>query len=81
MKWVLCLVVGHQKTLMALSSNRFMCRRCGADLGRDIDALPSSPPAVRTHPKPRALDPMRRLRREHPLPDHLAAGGMRRPRT
>jgi hypothetical protein len=81
MKRLLCLVIGHQKTLMALSSNRFMCRRCGADLGRDVGALPSPPPAVRTHPKPRAADPMRRFRREHPLSDHLAASGMRRPRT
>jgi hypothetical protein len=81
MKWVLCLVVGHQKTVMALSSNRFMCRRCGADLGRDVGALPNSPPAVRTHPKPRAADPMRRFLWERPLPDHLAASGMRRRRT
>ena len=75
MKRVLCLVVGHQKTLMAFSSNRFTCRRCGADLGRDVGALPSSPPAMRTHPKPRAADPMRRFRREHPLADRLAARG------
>jgi hypothetical protein len=81
MKRVLCLVVGHQKTLMTLSSYRFVCRRCGADLGRDVGALPGSPPAVRTTPKPRAADSMRRFRREHPLSDHLAASGMRRPRT
>jgi hypothetical protein len=29
MKRVLCLVLGHQKTPMALSSTRFICRRCG----------------------------------------------------
>jgi hypothetical protein len=78
---LLCLVFGHQKTLMTFSSNRFTCRRCGADLGRDVGALPSLPPAVRTHPKPRVADPMRRFRWEPPLPDHLAASGMRRPRT
>jgi hypothetical protein len=81
MKRVLCLVSGHQRTLMPFTSNRFSCRRCGAALGRDVPALPSQAPAMRTHPKPRAADPMRRFRREHPFPDHLAASGMRRPRT
>ena len=81
MKRVLCLVVGHQKTLMAFSSNRFTCRRCGADLGRDVPTQPSSPPVVQTHPKPRAADPLRRVRREHPLADRLAASGMRRRHT
>jgi hypothetical protein len=81
MKQLLCLVVGHQKTLMAFSSNRFTCRRCGADLGRDVPTQPSSPPVVQTHPKPRAADPLRRVRREHPLADRLAASGMRRRHT
>jgi hypothetical protein len=51
-----------------------------ADLGRDVPALPSPAPAMRTHPKPRAADPVRRFQREHLFPDHLAASGMRRPR-
>ena len=33
---LLCRVIGHQRTLVAFTSNRFSCRRCGADLGRDI---------------------------------------------
>ena len=64
MKWLLCLVVGHQKTLMAFSSNRFSCRRCGADLGRDVPATPSPPTAARTHPTPREADPLSSFLRE-----------------
>ena len=45
MKWLLCRVMGHQRTLVAFTSNRFSCRRCGADLGRDIPAMPSRPAA------------------------------------
>ena len=81
MTWVLCRVVGHQQTRMAFTSARFTCRRCGADLGRDVPALPTPPPAVRTHPKPRAGDPMRRFRQEHPLADRPAARGLPRRRT
>jgi hypothetical protein len=45
MNWLLCRVLGHQRTLVAFTSNRFSCRRCGADLGRDIPAMPSRPAA------------------------------------
>jgi hypothetical protein len=48
MKRLFCLVSGHQRTLMAFTSNRFSCRRCGADLGRDIPAMPSRPAASLT---------------------------------
>ncbi|MDF2761168.1 MAG: hypothetical protein K0S99_3803 [Thermomicrobiales bacterium] len=48
MKRLFCLVSGHQRTLMAFTSNRFSCRRCGADLGRDIPVMPSSPAAMPT---------------------------------
>ena len=78
MKRLLCLVLGHQKTRMTFSSDRIVCRRCGMDLGRDGPAMPSPPPAVQTHPKPRATDPMRHFQREHPVSDRLAASGMRR---
>src|SRR5436305_14813918 len=53
MKWLLCLVLGHQKTLMPFTANRFVCGRCGADLGRD---LPDPPPAV-TCPATQPLRP------------------------
>ena len=46
---LLCRVIGHQRTLVAFTSNRFSCRRCGADLGRDIPAMPSPPAAWPTH--------------------------------
>ncbi len=45
---LLCRVIGHQRTLVAFTSNRYSCRRCGADLGRDIPAMPSPPAA--SHP-------------------------------
>jgi hypothetical protein len=44
---LLCRVFGHQRTLVAFTSNRFSCRRCGVDLGRDIPAMPSPPVASR----------------------------------
>ena len=46
---LLCRVIGHQRTLVAFTSNRFSCRRCGADLGRDIPVMPSRPAASLTH--------------------------------
>jgi hypothetical protein len=46
---LLCRVIGHQRTLVAFTSNRFSCRRCGADLGRDIPAMPSRPAASLLH--------------------------------
>src|SRR5215213_10746000 len=78
MKWLLCLVVGHQKTLMAFSSNRFSCRRCGADLGRDVPATPSPPVAARTHPTPREADPLSSSLWERSLRVPLALTGKHR---
>ena len=46
---LLCRVIGHQRTLVAFTSNRFSCRRCGADLGRDIPVMPSPSAASLTH--------------------------------
>ena len=51
MKQLLCRVLGHQRTLVAFTSNRFSCRRCGADLGRDIPVMPTPPAAARTSPR------------------------------
>jgi hypothetical protein len=34
MKRLLCLALGHQKTRMPLTSDRFACRRCGLELDR-----------------------------------------------
>jgi hypothetical protein len=53
MKRLLCLVSGHQRTLMPFTSNRFSCRRCGADLGRDIPAMPTPPAAAPSSAPPR----------------------------
>jgi hypothetical protein len=55
MKRLLCLVSGHQRTLMPFTSNRFSCRRCGADLGRDIPAMPAPPAAASPTPPPRIM--------------------------
>ena len=46
---LLCRVLGHQRTLVAFTSNRYSCRRCGVDLGRDIPVMPSPPAASLTH--------------------------------
>jgi hypothetical protein len=56
MKRLLCLVSGHQRTLMPFTSNRFSCRRCGADLGRDIPAMPTPPAAAWPPRLPRIAD-------------------------
>jgi hypothetical protein len=53
MKWILCLALGHQKTLMPFSSNRFVCRRCGADLGSESPTLPPPVLTLSTHPEQR----------------------------
>jgi hypothetical protein len=53
MKRLLCLVNGHQRTLVAFTSNRYSCRRCGADLGRDIPAMPTPLAAAPPAPAPR----------------------------
>jgi hypothetical protein len=78
MKGLLCLVMGHQKVLMAFTSNRFSCRRCGADLGDDLLAMPSPPAAARTHPKPRASNSLNSSLRERSLRFPLASTGKRR---
>jgi hypothetical protein len=67
MKRMLCRVMGHQRTLMAFTSNRFSCRRCGADLGRDIPVMPTPPAAARTPPPPRISDRSPRSRRQPSL--------------
>ena len=53
---LLCRVIGHQRTLVAFTSNRYSCRRCGADLGRDIPAMPTPPTAAIQRPPPRISD-------------------------
>src|SRR5215218_6242519 len=67
MKWLLCLVSGHQRTLMPFTSNRFSCRRCGADLGRDIPAMPTPPAAALPPPPPRISDRAPRSLRQRSL--------------
>jgi hypothetical protein len=43
---LLCLLFGHQKTLVPFSSNRFYCRRCGLDFGVTVDSVPVATPKV-----------------------------------
>jgi hypothetical protein len=38
-----CLLFGHQKTLVPLSSNRYICRRCGFDFGVEGPPAPVRP--------------------------------------
>lgn len=45
---LLCLLFGHKKTLVPLSSNRFYCRRCGLDF--DVDGEPAPTPTGPTGP-------------------------------
>lgn len=77
MKGLLCWVKGHQRTLVAFTSNRFSCRRCGADLGRDIPVMPTPPTAALTHPKPRASDQLSNSQRPRALPVRHDASGTR----
>jgi hypothetical protein len=42
MAHLLCLLFGHQKRLVPLSSNRYVCRRCGFDFGVIVDT-PTAP--------------------------------------
>jgi hypothetical protein len=67
MKRLLCLVSGHQRTLMPFTSNRFSCRRCGADLGRDIPAMPTPPAAASPRPPSRISDRAPRSTRHRSL--------------
>jgi hypothetical protein len=67
MKRLLCLVSGHQRTLMPFTSNRFSCRRCGADLGRDIPAMPTPPAAALPSRQPRITDRSPGSRRQRSL--------------
>jgi hypothetical protein len=43
MTHLLCLLFGHQKTLVPLSSNRYICRRCGFDFGVEGPQAPAPP--------------------------------------
>ena len=78
---LLCRVLGHQRTLVAFTSNRFSCRRCGADLGRDIPVMPSSPAAMPTPSQRPVPDSSRNFSRERSLPAWPGARGTRRPRA
>jgi hypothetical protein len=48
MAHLLCLLFGHHKTLVPLSSNRYVCRRCGFDFG--VEGPPVPAPTVRPLP-------------------------------
>jgi hypothetical protein len=79
MKWLLCRVLGHQRTLMAFTSNRFSCRRCGTDLGRDIPAMPGPSAAAPALSAPRVSASARGSTRQRSLRFHSGAGGTSRP--
>jgi hypothetical protein len=42
MAHLLCLLFGHHKSLVPLSSNRYVCRRCGFDFGVEGPPAPAS---------------------------------------
>jgi hypothetical protein len=48
MAHLLCRLFGHHKTLVPLSSNRYVCRRCGFDFGVEGPHAPA--PTVRPLP-------------------------------
>ena len=78
MKRLLCLVIGHRKTLVAFTSNRFSCRRCGVDLGRDVPVMPTPPAPARTRPVPRGSDQSRGFPQEQSRPFPLVSSGKSR---
>ena len=49
-----CLLFGHQKMLVPLSSNRYVCRRCGFDYGVEmqVEGPQARPPAGPPLPPP-----------------------------
>ena len=53
MAYLLCLLFGHQKTLVPLSSNRYACRRCGWDFGVEGPQapVPTGPARAQTSAK------------------------------
>ena len=59
MAHLLCRLFGHQKMLVPLSSNRYVCRRCGFDFGVEGPPVPAQtvlrrpPPAVKRGAAPR----------------------------
>ncbi len=84
MKRLLCLVSGHRRTWMPFTRNRFSCRRCGADLDRDIPMMPTRPIAAVPPPRWRASDRLHVSGREHsrrgPLVSPRTSWWQRRPR-
>ena len=59
---LVCLVLGHKRTLLAFSSQRFYCGRCGLDLGVVLPA-PTAPEA-RSATTLQHRRPGRRMRRD-----------------
>ncbi len=45
---LLCLMLGHKKTLVPFSSDRYFCRRCGLDVGVTVETptVPALPPMI-----------------------------------
>ena len=72
---LLCRVIGHQRTLVAFTSNRYSCRRCGADLGRDIPVMPSPPAASHPHAMRSSSHPSSGLPHGRSRPMRLATRG------
>jgi hypothetical protein len=57
MAHLLCLLFGHHKTLVPLSSKRYVCRRCGFDFGVEGPPVPAprEPAPARLKPGSRSL--------------------------
>jgi hypothetical protein len=65
-----CLVLGHKRTLLAFSSQRFYCVRCGMDLGVVIPApkTPEARPATTLQKRSPGRRVSRDARSESPFP-------------
>jgi hypothetical protein len=59
----LCLLFGHQKTRVPLSSNRYTCRRCGFDFGVEVQMAVPAPTGPLRPPQTGKHGAARRLHR------------------
>lgn len=67
---VFCLMLGHKRTLLAFSSQRFYCVRCGMDWGVVIPApeAPEARPAITLKKRSPVRRSSRYARSDSPFP-------------